>query len=223
VDRRNVLTGFTGLFLSSALTGCARSPTTPSEYSSATSSGPSGAGTASRSGKATAADYAWFQADSWLSEVYSLIWLAGLSPGTVLERLGARTLGQYTWPENGWDDLPGLTNDEAVLAVTHTTGWAIMVAGLGADDVALKRLSKDTRLVADYHNFEADDRFLLCEDGVIQVDFDPSRAASRSGARPDLCLPPCVRSVSTRRTEPTGTCLTRKPPSRLPSGSPASR
>ena len=110
----------------------------------------------------------------------------------MLALTGARRLGSYPWPEDGWPDLPGVRRDEAVLAVTRLGGWALLVedsAPIGADDDVIARLSgNDRTVVTCAHNFEADDRFVLARDGVVQVDFDPRYPVVRAGADPDRLL-----------------------------------
>ncbi|MGX6600927.1 DUF6461 domain-containing protein [Micromonosporaceae bacterium Da 78-11] len=184
MDRRQVLTRGAMLCLSAALAGCARPRTeaggsTPDTNSSGIEP------------RATAGDYVEFEESSRLSEVYALTWVRDRSPEDVVVALGARPLGRHTWPVDGWVDLPGSTRDEAVLAVTPIAGWAVVVEDMSAntvDEAMVKRLSAGTRLVTTYYNFEADGYFVLADDGVVQVDFDPSYPISRTGGKPDLLL-----------------------------------
>lgn len=70
-------------------------------------------------GQVTAADYAWLDGGSRLSEVYRLTWVAGLSPEAVADRLDGRTVGEHRWPDGAWDHVPGPGRDETVLAATR--------------------------------------------------------------------------------------------------------
>ncbi|MBU2665324.1 hypothetical protein KOI35_17605 [Actinoplanes bogorensis] len=141
----------------------------------------------SSDGKATAADYT----DLMLGEVYAVTWAEGLTPDAVLDRWRVRRrLGRHTWPEANWADLPGVRRDEAVVAVTVAGGWALVFEEMSSyDDAPLRRLSASTRVVSNYHNFEADDRFVIFQDGVIEVDFDPNTPTMRTGRRPDMLVP----------------------------------
>ena len=138
-------------------------------------------------GQATAEDYAWV-GDSGLTEVYSLTWLRHLSPSAVVERIGGRVLGTYPW-QDPWYDLPGLGRHEDGVVVTRISGWTLMLTSLGPEDATIRQLSRGGRLVGLTYNFEADSRFVLADNGAIQVDFDPGYAVSRTGKHPDLLLP----------------------------------
>jgi len=172
MHRRRVLAGAAALLLPA---GCAASaPPAPVEQS------------------APPSRYAWFPGGSGLADVYALTWIKGLSPATVVTRVGGRSLGSYRWPAPGWSALPGVKATEAVLAVTRAHGWALMVeasaAPIGAQDDTIGKLSHGTRLVAYAHNAKAADRFVLATDGTILVDFDPGYPPDRTGARPDLLV-----------------------------------
>ena len=123
-----------------------------------------------------------------LGEIYSFTWIRGFSPDAAIARIAGRPLGKYPWQKDGWQDLPGVRRDEAVVAVTESNGWTLLVAQMDmpvSSDEALLRLSVGGRLVAVSHNFEAADRFAVADDGVLQVDFDPANPAARTGANPD--------------------------------------
>lgn len=190
MDRREVLVNLAGFSLAAGLAGCSRRGTTPGGEASVAPSAV-GSGLPSGDGKATAADYAWFETGSRLSEGHCLTWVKGLPPETVAKRLGARILGRHVWPENGWHELPDRASGEFVLAITQTAGWALVVEDGGSfviGDEVLGKLSEDTRLVANYVNVTAEGRFVLAENGVVQVAFAPRIADEREGAQPDRLL-----------------------------------
>ncbi|BCY08336.1 hypothetical protein L3i22_034240 [Actinoplanes sp. L3-i22] len=87
-----------------------------------------------------------------------------------------------------WDSVPGPGDDDAMLAITDTGHWSLMVEYNGVtaiDDDLLRRLSAGTRLVANYRNVEDDGRFVLADDGVIVADFEPAVPEPMSGSAPD--------------------------------------
>jgi len=135
--------------------------------------------------------YAWFPTGGGLVNVYALTWVRKLSPTQVVTRVSGRRLGEHRWPDGGWSHLPGVKENEAVVAVTRARGWALMVEDsdpIGADDDTIAELSKGTRLVTFSHNFAAADRFVLASDGTIVVDFDPGYPPDRAGTQPDLLV-----------------------------------
>jgi Family of unknown function (DUF6461) len=134
--------------------------------------------------------YDWFLAGG-LVNVYALTWVRKLSPTQVVTRIAGRRLGMHRWPDGGWSHLPGVEENETVVAVTRARDWALMVEDsdpIGADDVTIAALSKGTRLVTFSHNFAAADRFVLASDGTIVVDFDPGYPPDRAGTQPDLLV-----------------------------------
>lgn len=157
---------------------------------------------------------------SGLPDTYALTWVKGLSPAAVVTRTGGRRIGQRRRPAAGWSALPGLKENETVVAVTPVGGWALMVeetaSPVGAGDDMIGTLSKGTRLVLFEHNYQGADRFVLAEDGTILVDFDPGYPPDRAGSRPDLLvaqmraagLNPTVAETATAQPEPAALALT---------------
>lgn len=175
--RQGVLAALLGLAVVTA--GCDPAPPEPAPTRPTATAGP------------TAADYAWFEQNDELTEGFCFTWVRALSPEAVLSRLGARDLGVSGWRADGWLDLPGQRRDEAVVAVTRVGDWTLMVEDngvIGVDDGVVRKLSKGTRLIADYRNVEYDGTFTLADNGVVQVTFDPRDPTDRSGATPDRLL-----------------------------------
>ncbi|MEU8820106.1 DUF6461 domain-containing protein [Actinoplanes sp. NPDC048796] len=174
------------------VTGCtSRSPSPPPPPSP--SSSPTPSSSPSADGRPTAADYAWFERNDELTVAFCFIWVESLSPAEVLKRLAARPIGKSGWRNDDyWSDSPGLRDREVVTAVTKVGNWSLIVEDNGTtaiEDDSLKRLSRATRVIANYRNVEGDGRFALVENGTIQVDFDPQDPTDRQGATPDRLLP----------------------------------
>lgn len=135
-----------------------------------------------------AADYDWLTGDPGFSGMgFCMTWLRGVSPGEFARRMAARVLGIYAW-----DALPVPGDDDALLAITDTGRWSLLVEynGITAiEDDLVRSLSAGTRLVANYCNIEADNYFVVADDGVIVADFDPSYPQPISGSAPDRIRP----------------------------------
>jgi len=177
VRRQGVLVLLLGLAAVTA--GCSPAPPGPAPSPATTPAGP------------TAADYAWFEENEELTEGFCLTWVRSLTPEAVLSRLGARDLGDSGWRADGWFDLPGERRGEVVVAVTRVGQWTLMVEDNGVlciDDDVVRKLSKGTRLIANFRNVEYDGAFTLAENGVVRVSFDPQDPTDRSGTDPDRLL-----------------------------------
>jgi hypothetical protein len=190
--RRRTFTYLGAMSLGAALVGCAQPvhpgdprPCEPTEtpLSVATRSQPTD--------QAVDSDYGWFETNEELTEGFCFTWIAGLTPNQVVGKLGGRRLGTTGWPSD-WTNISGRRLGEAVMAVTKTPGWSLIVednGGLALRDDLLKRLSARTTVISHYRNVELDSRFMLVKNGDIQVAFDPYNFGDRSGSHPDILLP----------------------------------
>jgi hypothetical protein len=144
---------------------------------------------------ATAADYAWVEQGSGLSEAYCLTMVRDLSPEEILARMGAKPeetitgLPQLVEPSyEAWDDYDG---DQMLVGVASLDGWAVAVeinGYIGVTPSVAKPLSTGTRLVSHFRNINAVDHFFWIEDGDIRVTFEPLFPAQRLGSRPDALV-----------------------------------
>jgi hypothetical protein len=139
---------------------------------------------AARATPAVATDYTWLVEDPKFSGLgFCLTWLRGVTPAEFARRLGARA-GQV----HPWDSLPEPDEDDALLAITDTGDWSLLVEYNGfvaIEDELMQSLSAGTRLISNYCNVESDSRFVLVEDGTIVADFDPTYPARVYGSAPD--------------------------------------
>ena len=135
-----------------------------------------------RATPAVAADYTWLTTDPGFTGLgFCLTWLRAVPPREFADRMSAHVLGAYRW-----DSLPD-PGDNALVAITDTGQWSVMVEYNGVtaiEDRLITRLSRGSRLVANYRNVEFAGRFVLVDNGVIVADFDPATPDSMSGSDP---------------------------------------
>lgn len=126
---------------------------------------------------AVAEDYWWFNLDQDLTKGFCFTWVQGLIPKQVLTRLGGKELERVNWQQLvGSGDGPQGAADRYFIGVARVDDWSLIVedAGdLGVTERLVLPLSKKTRVVAHHRGADGHGRFLLIEDGVIELDFDP--------------------------------------------------
>ncbi|MER5605532.1 DUF6461 domain-containing protein [Micromonospora tulbaghiae] len=142
---------------------------------------------------ATASGYAWLT-DRFpgLMEAYCLTLVEGLTPGKLLDRLGARQESRVRGTAellepayDAWEDHDG---ERAFVGVTAVGDWALAVEPngyLGTLDEVIVPLSRGTRLVSHFRNVNAVDHFFWLDDGVLRLHFEPLFPAHRDGSDPD--------------------------------------
>lgn len=181
--RRRTLLSLGATSLTAALAGCVQ----PAHPTDPTAAEPSAL---SPTGRATGGDYGWFEDNDELTDGFGFTWVAGLTPGQVIQRIGGRRLGTSGWqPE--LVVTPGRRPGEAVMAVAATPGWSLIVEDIGtltSRDDLLQRLSVRTTVVTHSRNVELDSRFTLIKNGDVQVAFDPYDPSDRTGSHPDMLL-----------------------------------
>jgi hypothetical protein len=136
---------------------------------------------------AVADDYWWFALEPDLANGFCFTWVKELTPRQVLERLGGKELERVTWQQLvGSGDGPSDPADRYFLGVARVEGWSLIVedAGdLGVTDRLVRPLSAGTTVVAYQRRPDGHGRFLLLQDGVVQLDLDPLEPATASGAQ----------------------------------------
>ena len=147
------------------------------------------AGTAASAPRqAVASDYAWFQQVTDLSKGFCFVWVRDLRSSEVIERMGGEELERIVWQQmvGAGDGQRGAT-DKYYFGVTRLDDdWALVIEDngtLGRADDLLRPLSAGTTVVCHYRAANGSGRFLLLEDSVVQVDFDPATPARRTGTR----------------------------------------
>jgi hypothetical protein len=148
---------------------------------------------------ATAADYAWFDADpeSYLGDPYCLTLVRGLTPAGFLVRIGAKAQAPHT----GWEallepSLEAIGADPMPLFIGATTvpgqggDWvmAVELGGyIGITEEIILNLSAGTRLVSHYSN-NGPDHFYWIDDRDLRLEFNPVEPAYREGSTPDALV-----------------------------------
>lgn len=147
---------------------------------------------------AVADDYWWFALEPDLAKGFCFTWVKGLIPQQVLKRLGGTELERVTWQQLvGSGDGQTGPADRYFVGVARIEGWSLIVedAGdLGVTDRLVRPLSAGTTVVAHHRGPGGHGRFLLLQDAVVQLDFDPAAPATVSGARAAE-LAPMISSV----------------------------
>jgi Family of unknown function (DUF6461) len=145
---------------------------------------------------ATAADYAWFQADGqlYLGDPYCLTLVRGLTPAEFMGRIGAREQAPRTGVDALWDpSMEAMSAEPMLLFIGVATvpgqggDWAMAVelgGYLGATEEIIVNLSAGTRLVSHYSNSGAD-HFYWIDDRDLRLEFNPVEPAYREGSSPD--------------------------------------
>ncbi|WP_326648683.1 MULTISPECIES: DUF6461 domain-containing protein [unclassified Streptomyces] len=141
----------------------------------------------------TAADYLWFGEDfDDLAEAYCVTLVRGLSPRTLLARLGAedevRVTGVQALIEPAYDACDTHDGDRLFVGVTAVGDWALMVepnGWLGVTDEAVAPISRGTTVVPHFRNINAVDHFNWFEDGELRLHFEPLFPYGRDGSDPD--------------------------------------
>ncbi|MCU7729795.1 DUF6461 domain-containing protein [Actinoplanes sp. KI2] len=147
---------------------------------------------------AVADDYWWFALERDLDKGFCFTWVQGLTPPQVLKRLGGKELERVTWEQLvGSGDGPSVPADRYFVGVARLESWSLIVedAGdLGVTDRLVRPLSAGTTAVAHQRGPTGHGRFLLLQDSVVQLDFDPMAPAKLSGTRAAE-LAPMISSV----------------------------
>ncbi|WP_236030818.1 DUF6461 domain-containing protein [Paractinoplanes lichenicola] len=140
--------------------------------------------------EAGAADYAWFGRVAELRKGFCFVWVKDVRPAQVLKRMGAKELERI-----GWRQMVGAGDGQRGAIEKYYFGvsrlddeWSLVIednGSLGRADELLRPLSEGTTLVCLYRAADGSGRFLLLEDGAVQLDFDPQAPNRRSGARVD--------------------------------------
>jgi hypothetical protein len=148
---------------------------------------------------ATAADYAWFDADpeSYLGDPYCLTLVRQVTPAEFMARIGARPQAPRTGWEALWDpSMEAMSADPMLLFIGATTvpgeggDWVMSVelgGYLGITEEIILGLSEGTRLVSHYSN-NGPDHFFWAEDRDLRLEFNPVEPAYREGSTPDALV-----------------------------------
>ncbi|GIE96421.1 hypothetical protein Ari01nite_38860 [Paractinoplanes rishiriensis] len=136
---------------------------------------------------AVAGDYSWFALDRDLRRGFCFTWVRDLTPAEVLDRLDGEELQQVTWQQlvGSGDGQRGAAG-RYFIGVARADDWSLIVedrGDLGATDAVVLPLSRGTRLISHQRGEDGHGRFLVVEDGVIQLDFDPAAPGKISGVR----------------------------------------
>jgi len=136
---------------------------------------------------AVADDYWWFALEPDLDRGFCFTWVKGLTPQQVLIRLNGDELERITWPQlvSAGDGPTGVT-DRYYIGVTRVEGWTLIVednGDLGVNERLVRPLSKGTTVAAHRRDADGHGRFLLLQDGTVELDFDPMTPAKVTGSR----------------------------------------
>ena len=133
--------------------------------------------------------FAWFENSGELpAEGFCFLWVHGLTPDQVLQRLHARSVVTTSWAGRPEPDA----HDPLAVVTGAGNGWSLLIEDFGVlciGDKELTELSAGARVIANFRNVNYDERFALAENGTIRVDFDPYLPAYRTGSAPDSLLP----------------------------------
>ncbi|MEU6013633.1 DUF6461 domain-containing protein [Streptomyces sp. NPDC047515] len=146
--------------------------------------------------EATAQDYLWFDEHfPFLAEAYCVTLVRGLTPDSLLTRLGAtgvrRVTGMGDLTESAYGTWSDHDGDRLFVGVTGVGEWALMVEPngyLGISDEIVGPLSRGTTAVSHFRNINAVDHFNWYEDGGRRLHFEPLFAYARDGSDPDGCV-----------------------------------
>jgi len=146
---------------------------------------------------ATAADYAWFEADGqfYLGDPYCLTLVRRLTPAAFLARIGAEPQAPRTGWESLWDpSMEAMSADPMQLFIGAATvpgeggDWvmAVELGGyLGITEEIILNLSAGTSLVSHYYG---PGHFFWIEDRDLRLEFNPTEPAYREGSTPDALV-----------------------------------
>jgi len=191
VRRRTIVT----LMAGGLLAGCGSRPAeVPVASSGPPSPSPSSASASASASERAAVpgDYAWFRQVTELSKGFCFVWVRDVRPSQVLQRMGAKELERIGWQQMvGAGDGQSVSSDKLYFGASRLTDdWSLLVEDngeLGLADPLLRALSAGTTLVCLYKG--ARGRFLLLQDGAVQLDFDPASATTASGSRAAELMP----------------------------------
>jgi hypothetical protein len=138
--------------------------------------------------RAVADDYRWFASNTDLAKGFSFVWVKGLSPGEVLDRLGAKELERVYWKQLVGSGDGQLGNPRRLFfGVTRIdTTWALVVEDngtLGATEPLLRSLSTGTTVVSHYRAANGRGRLLVLTNQGVDLDFDPLTVPPRPARR----------------------------------------
>ncbi|SNY75916.1 DUF6461 domain-containing protein [Paractinoplanes atraurantiacus] len=137
--------------------------------------------------QATAADYAWFDGVTDLDKGYCFVWVAGLKPQQVLDRLKGKELERVAWQQLvGAGDGQRVSGGKYFFGVARLDATSLIIednGNLGLADQLLSELSVGTTVVCNYHGPQARSRFLVMSDRVVELEFDPASDGKRLGTR----------------------------------------
>jgi hypothetical protein len=141
----------------------------------------------SSSRAAVAADYRWLAAGNEFGKGFSFVWVKGLTTSEVLSRLGGKELERVFWHQLvGPGDGQRGPADVRYFGVARIDDWVLIVEDngtLGTSDDVLRPLSAKTTVVAHYRSANGRGRLLMLTDGGVDLQFDPSNSAQRTGRR----------------------------------------
>lgn len=138
--------------------------------------------------EAVAADYAWFAELTDLRKGFSFVWVRGVRPAQVLERMGAKELERIGWRQlvGAGDGQRGVVEKLYVGVSRLDDSWSLVIEDngtLGRADELLRPLSAGTTVVCVDKAAGEGWRFLLLEDQEVGLDFDPGAPERRTGKR----------------------------------------
>ena len=136
---------------------------------------------------AVADDYWWFRLERDLVKGFCFTWVRDLTSKEVQRRLGGTELERVYWQQLvGSGDGPRVPYDRFFIGVGRVQNWVLIVednGDLGATDRLVLPLSAGTTLLSHYRTADGHGRFLLVEDGEVQLDFDPLEPGKLTGLR----------------------------------------
>ncbi|MCO8277610.1 DUF6461 domain-containing protein [Actinoplanes sp. TRM 88003] len=193
------------------LAGCSRAGEKPGgSASGGVSASPSGSGAVSASlesssslvagGRlAVAGDYQWFRGVRDLDKGFCFVWVSKAWPALVIERMGAKELERILWQQMvGAGDGERVSGGPLYFGVTRLDAdWSLVVEDngrLGEADELLKALSVGSTVVCLYRALDGRQRFLVLEDEITQLEFDPRAKVAPTGVRAGE-LAPVIKAV----------------------------
>jgi hypothetical protein len=136
---------------------------------------------------ATADDYVWFEQEQDLARGFCFTWIHNVRTPEVLKRLGSTELERVNWQQlvgSGDGQRGQAARDFAGIA--RIDDWILIVEDngrLGATDSIAQALSVGTTLISHFQSSDGHGRYLVLEDTVPQLDFDPLLPGTKTGAR----------------------------------------